>query len=463
MPWVPQVLVPRVLMVLKVPIVLRVPHPLMALVLLTGCTSDVAGVARVETTGPAVLTATIEATCDRCAWDTEGREAVMLRVLLDGRYSSHVPLVRTGKAEYNVLVGSVDAGTHTVSVEVDRDNSARDLRAADAATARIIRLQFSQAGAGSYLALAHAPFIYERANASGRFTDVPVFMWFEPEETESTARRFRYSVVFTNEDGGTPADRLMATWGRTTDIEYVYSVLLDSTGAIQGEDIQGPEHKVLPFDGKREARHPLLWVSTDNNMVLSTGATTIRYAPAPMRFDLHGRSREAVMDANPWLYTLAAQELRREGKIVAEDTAGNGTIPDPRRFFTLEACGQLNDAALAFAINVDGQWIASDRGRDYRIARDGCFRAAIPMPPSRTSRDIQGLRAQAYHRKTQAPQPTPVGPVRLTGVGGFFMLDEHYQPRTAAFIVTPWLNPIVLQPGGPPVELPFRHAEPATP
>ena len=85
------------------------------------------------------------------------------------------------------------------------------------------------------------------------------------------------------------------------------------------------------------------------------------------------------------------------------------------------------------------------------------------MPPSRTARDIQGLRAQAYHQKTQAPQPTRVGPVRLTGVGGFFMLDEHYQPRTAAFIVTSWLNPIVLQPGGPPVELPFRHAEPATP
>jgi hypothetical protein len=161
--------------------VLRVPLPLMALVLLTGCTSDVASVATIQTTGPAVLIATIDATCDRCAWDAEGREAVMLRVLLDGRYSSHVPLVRTGKAEYNVLVGSVDAGTHTVAVEVDRDNSARDLRAADAATARIIRLQFSQPGAGSYLAFAHAPFIYERANASGRFTDVPVFMWFEQE------------------------------------------------------------------------------------------------------------------------------------------------------------------------------------------------------------------------------------------------------------------------------------------
>ena len=451
---VPKVLVLRVL---GVPAVQRVL--LASLILtLTSCTTRELAVATIQTAGPAVLIATIEATCDRCAWDVEGREAVMLRVLLDGRYSSHVPLVRTGKAEYNVLVGSVDAGAHTVAVEADRDNSARDLRTADAATARITRLQFSQAGTGSYLALAHAPFIYERANASGRFTDIPVFMWFEQEETESAARRFRYSVVFTNEDGGTPTDRLMATWGRTTDIEYVYSVLLDSNGAIQGEDIQGPEHKVLLFDGKREGRHPLLWVSTDNNMVLSTGTTTIRYAPAPMRFDLHGRSRETVMDANPWLYTLAAQELRREGKIVAEDTAGSGTIPDPRRFLTLEACGQLNEAALAFAIKVDGQWIESDRGRDYRIVRDGCFRAAIPMPPSRTARDVTGLRAQAYVRKTEASAPKPVGPVRLTGVSAFFELDEQYRPKPSSFMMAPPLNPIVLQPGGPPVEIPFKLA-----
>ena len=43
--------------------------------------------------------------------------------------------------------------------------------------------------------------------------------------------RLRYSVVFSNEDGGTPSDRLMATWGRLTDIEYVYAVERDTDGA----------------------------------------------------------------------------------------------------------------------------------------------------------------------------------------------------------------------------------------
>ena len=131
-------------------------------------------------------------------------------------------------------------------------------------------------------------------------------MWYEVEPT-ARGTRYRYSVIFTNEDGGTPADRLMATWGRTTDIEYLYSVEVDRAGAILDEDMQGPKHEILPFRGRREARHPLLWVSTENNMVLDSGTTTVRYAPAPVAFPLRDVSREAVMDAHPWLYELAAQ------------------------------------------------------------------------------------------------------------------------------------------------------------
>ncbi len=49
---------------------------------------------------------------------------------------------------------------------------------------------------------------------------------------DGDGRRLRYSVVFSNEDGGTPPDRLMATWGRLTDLEYVYGVELDADGRI---------------------------------------------------------------------------------------------------------------------------------------------------------------------------------------------------------------------------------------
>ena len=51
-------------------------------------------------------------------------------------------------------------------------------------------------------------------------------MWYEMVPTPR-GWQFRYSVIFSNEDGGTATDRLMATWGRTTDIEFVYGVEVD--------------------------------------------------------------------------------------------------------------------------------------------------------------------------------------------------------------------------------------------
>src|SRR5207248_1831237 len=184
-----------------------------------------------------------------------------------------------------------------------------------------------------------------------------------------------YSVIFTNEDGGTPTDRLMATWGRTTDIEFVYGVEVDAEGTVIAEEYQGPGHQVPNFTGRHEGRHPLLWVATDNNMVSDAGTTTIRHAPAPERFDLADVSREAVMDAHAWSYAIAAEELRREGKVADDAAPGSGRIPDPRQFVFVEGCSLLENAALTFSIRVKGangaaRWYDADRGMpEFRIVR----------------------------------------------------------------------------------------------
>jgi hypothetical protein len=284
---------------------------------------------------------------------------------------------------------------------------------------------------------------------------VPVFMWYEIEST-ARGRRYRYSVIFTNEDGGTPADRLMATWGRTTDIEYLYSVEIDRNGAILEEDIQGPEHKILPFDGRREGRHPLLWVSTDNNMVLAEGATRVRYAPAPILFPLLELSREAVMDAHPWLYAVMTHELMREGKIVAGAPPGQGTIADPRRFVFVEGCGEVGDTALAFALRVDDgpqratpMWVPSDRGiAEYRIIRNGCFRAAIPLPANAGVKDVRALRVDAFARSGKAADAT----ARLHAINSVFALDDGFVPGRS---ILKWEGQAILRPGGPPLEIPI--------
>jgi hypothetical protein len=392
--------------------------------------------------------ATLTADCARCEWDVPGREAVMLRITLDGQYSQHLPIVRQGLAGYRLMLGRIAPGAHVVNAAIDPQLSAADLRATDVAVESIAVDQID-AARPEYTAVAFAPFLYARANTVGRFTDTPVFMWSEREPT-ARGTKYRYSVIFTNEDGGTPADRLMATWGRTTDIEYIYSVEIDASTTILAQDFQGPDHEVLPFNGQREAEHPLLWVATDNNMVRDTGTTAIRFAPAAVPFDLTSVSREVVMDANPWMYALSAKELAREGKIEADAPPGNGKIPDERRFLFLEGCGQAGNAGITFGVRTGAStWHWADRGKDYLIARDGCFRGAVPLPAGTSLTDVTAVAFRALPRSGR----TADAPAHLTRVNRLFMLDDKFLPGQSLLT---WQGSADLAVGGPPFEIPVK-------
>ena len=133
---------------------------------------------------------------------------------------------------------------------------------------------------------------------------------------------------------------------------------------------------------------------------------------------------------HPWLYELAAKELMREGKIVADAPPGRGQIPDPRRFVYLEGCGELNRAALAFAVRVRRGAGSRRTAACASIASHG---TAVFAPRFRCRRqlalrDIQALRAQALRaRRRAAPlRLVCLGPVRLTRINRVFMLDQAF-------------------------------------
>ena len=430
------------------------PSSAMVAALLAGCGS--AGVENASSgrglesvftsTGDAEVVAWITVDCGACAWDKAASEGIVFAVTIDDRPPVHLPIVRGGKAEYRLMLGAVSTGDHAIKIEQDPNLTAVSLRGK--AVARLdVEIEQIAATDSTYQATSLAPFVHARPDTVGKFSDVPLLMWYEIEPTER-GKRYRYSVIFSNEDGGTPADRLMATWGRTTDIEYVYSVEVDAGGAILNEDMQGPKHEILPFKGTREGRHPLLWVSTENNMVLDHGATAVRYAPAPVLAELKDASREQVMDANDWTYEVMTKELVREGKVVADAPTGQGTIPDPRRYVFLEGCGVAGNNALAVAVMVNDQWWSSDRGvTEYRIVRDGCFRAAIPLPGTADASDVRAVRVQAFPRKDK-PDNTPS---RFTRLNTVFSLTERFVPGPR---VVRWDGEAVLRPGGPPFEIP---------
>jgi hypothetical protein len=147
-----------------------------------------------------------------------------------------------------------------------------------------------------------------------------------------------------------------------------------------------------------------------------------------------------------------AKELVREGKIVADAPPGTKQIPDPRRFVYIEACGEVGNAALAFAINTGDRWIPSDRDvPQYRITRDGCFRVATPLPAGVNAHDVRAIRAQAFARPAEKDKAAEApGLVRLIRINKVFMLDEGYLP---AETLLRWLGPETLTAGGAPFEV----------
>jgi hypothetical protein len=407
-------------------------------------------------TEPAEVVAVITATCPTCAWGERGREAAVLALQMDGRYSQDLPLVQgKGPGVYRVALGTLAAGTH-------RFAAALDAVSAPGARGVTVDVTFEcvAAGAPEHAALAHAPILHQRANAVGGFTDVPLVMYYEVEPT-AAGTRISYSVVFSHEDGGTPADRLMATWGRVTDIELVYAVELDGTGAIVRDVYQATDHKMLSFSGAREGRHPLLWVVTDNNMLSDRGKTRRRHRPAPQRFDLQDVSREAVMDAHPWTYHVMSEEVRREGRVAEGAQPGSESIPDPRRFTFIEACADVHDAQVAFDVAVRSgervEWIPSDAANPrLRVARSGCFRAAVALPGNATPGTVQAIRLRAHTRPPRTGEtalPPGTGWARLRRVNRLFRLGPDDLPGPDLLT---WSGDARLPGDGPGLELPLE-------
>jgi hypothetical protein len=410
---------------------------------------------KVPAAGEAV--AIIHASCERCDWGIEGRESAAVKILVDGRYSQHLQLARGAEdADYHVSLGPVAIGDHRIRIEADPALSSA--QAGPATVSKVDIVVITPAG-DDFVAQSMAPIIYARPNTVGRFTDLPVFMWYEILPVPQ-GRQFRYSVIFTNEDGGTATDRLMATWGRTTDVEFVYGVTLNGQGQVVAEEFQGPGHEVPAFRGKHEGAHPLEWVSTDNNMVSESGPTEIRYAPVPQRFDLTDKSREVVMDAHPWIYSLAAKEMVREKKFVedADAPAGSGKIPDARRFVFVEACTDLQNAAVGFSVHAPdasgmARWFDVDRGLpQFRIVRTGCFRGGVPLPAGAGRPDAIRFKAYSLPPRANAPPPGP-GHVVLMRVNGVFTIADNYEPRSLGFS---WIGTVPLALNGDWHEVPIR-------
>jgi hypothetical protein len=306
--------------------------------------------------------------------DGQSRSQVAAMIVrLDGRDSQHIILTPgVGRTSYTALLGPLEAGSHIVALVPSPYWPADPAVRIREVTARVVR----QSDPASVL-LGHAPTIGVRADTIGTASDLPLVMYVE-DLRQAGEGLVRYSVIFSNEDGGTSTPALLARWGRTTDIEFVYEIEWRG-GRMTQEHIQAPDHRVLSFKGAREGNHPYLLVSTLNNMVMDRGLSVAAVRPAPLVVDLSSATRESVMDREPWTYRVMARELADEGRI-------NPDVRDPREYLFVEAKLDLQNAAVAVVVqSPEGLSDSAAVNETWAVDRNGWVRIAVRAPASATS------------------------------------------------------------------------------
>ncbi len=372
----------------------------------------------------AEIVADLDLNAPNADWSKPGQEAALATLSVDGQPPQQHLMVFGGARTYSVFLGELGAGAHTLRVERHASYSA------PGAGLQVLGGLFR---ASSDAVTANAPIVLARPDTVGRFSDVPLLTYCTRGRDGSGAF-LEYTVVFSNEDGGTSTRDLMARWGRTTDIEYIYRVWLDAAGAPQKTLIQTRDHQDVPYAGERAGSHPVLMPVTDNNMVepAAIAGAPIRYQLAPMVVDLSGGSREKVMDQAAFTYRIAAGELAREGKLRPAGTFDGEKISDPRNYLIVEFRTESKFAAVQILVRGGStrRWQASALGLGKNhIERSGWARTAIELPPGARAADISEIGAQCLSLRDLSRQPTPKnGTCVLHEFGRIFMLGPDYAP-----------------------------------
>ena len=332
--------------------------------------------------------------------DSQFPAATALDIVVDGDVRTTILLFgKVGHGPYVALLHALPAGRHEITAQPSPYWAWPATASPPALTA---------APAPDSIVIAHAPALWLRSDTIGVSTDLPLAMYAEDTRVNGTGV-LRYTVIFSNEDGGTATPALLARWGRTTDIEMAYEEEWRG-GRIVGSRYQAPDHKVIEYAGTREGGHPSLVDATLNNVFLDRGRTAVRIMMVPTLVDLETATRESVMDKAPWIYRRMADELQEEGK--------SAVYGDVREYLYVDAKLTLSDGAVAaVARGADGTWRSSDRGsRDLAVDRNGWVRIAIPH--ARGATDVGFV---CYPAKATA------GRCRVE-IGRVLSLDDGYKP-----------------------------------
>jgi hypothetical protein len=393
------------------------------------------------------------------SWAREGAESAVLKVSVDGRHVTDLVVPGSDRVPRSLGLGRVSKGKHKVTLEFG------DAASSPAARRVVLERPKVRMPDADQLILRHAPIMVGRTLATlgdayqNARTDTPLIAWHESRPAAIEKHTvLEYSVVWSNEDGGTNTPALMARWGRTTDIEWIYRVEVDENGDRVGgiAEYHGPNHVTTPFTGRYEGDHPLLQTCTNNNNMCDvlTPVAPLRFFPDASRTRPTDRTREIVMDREPWTYRVMAHEMLREGRLEQTPDASTPEVGDLRTYLFVELAKQTGSPTQGTGSRPGvslGIRLKDDPSTLYRsdhlvpswsIERDGAAATTVELPQGSTVEDIASIEA--------IRQPVGAGdngaPSTVTAIHRGFFLDESYLPQESA--VT-WSGSVTLTPESP--------------
>jgi len=333
-------------------------------------------------------------------WTIPESESAVLTIYIDSTYSFQNQDIVLFKGDelfvYKVSLGIIDSGSHTIEVYFNGDKSPPGAQFVFLDELSLVPIALKSR---DYDVFRFSPVLYGRDLVSedeSVHTDVPLLMWHEVDTVESD-KWIEYSMIWSNEDGGTNSIGLMSRWGRTTDIEWIYKVKIDPGGNVLEEYFQGPGHSTSYFQGNRINDHPVLKTVTINNMVSDEGESDYKFFLSPEKSKQEIHSREILMDDDPWTYEIMALEMIAEGKYESPADPISPAVSDARNYLYLEFNTQMagNGIRLTFAAKLknDPFWYYSDHGLSSigAVNAGGWRRSTIELWEGTTLDDLDSL------------------------------------------------------------------------
>ena len=160
---------------------------------------------------------------------------------------------------YNCSLGFKDSGNHSIQFIFDYINQVKVPNGFILRSIEIINIDSLNVDPDVFT---HSPILYGRDLLSwneSTHTDIPLLMWHEIAY-EGLNKTITYSVIFSNEDSrvGVGLAELMYSYGRTTDIEWLYKVTLDSDGEIINEMYPRSRNQYGNISGSKNGLHQYL-------------------------------------------------------------------------------------------------------------------------------------------------------------------------------------------------------------